>query len=125
MYITTGDKMKKIVIPIIFITLIGIIIFNQNKEKEIITQVITYQEDIDKINETCHLRNNKFDLEVLKREGEFKGSTEEYEFDKITMSENDPSNIPSMPEVVDFKVRIYSDKEIESIRKYALRTIKL
>jgi hypothetical protein len=64
MYITTGDKMKKIVIPIIFITLIGIIIFNQNKEKEIITQVITYREDIDKINETCHLRNNKFDLEL-------------------------------------------------------------
>ena len=60
-------------------------------------------------------KEDSFDLEVLKREGEFKGSVVDYEFDKITMSENDPSNIPSMPEVVDFKVRIYSDKEIESI----------
>lgn len=64
MYITTGDKMKKIIVPIIFITLVGLIILNQNKEKEIITQVITYQEEIDRINETCHLKNNKFDLEL-------------------------------------------------------------
>ena len=56
--------MKKIIVPIILLTLIGIIITNQNKEKEIVTQVITYQEDIDKINETCHLKNNKFDLEL-------------------------------------------------------------
>ena len=56
--------MKKIIVPIILLILIGIIITNQNKEKEIITQVITYQEDIDKINETCHLKNNKFDLEL-------------------------------------------------------------
>ncbi len=64
------------------------------------------------------IKNSKeesFDLEVLKRVGEFKGSAADYDFDKITMSENDPSNIPSMPDVVDFKVRIYYDKEIESI----------
>ena len=56
--------MKKIIVPIIFIILTGLIILNQNKEKEVITQVITYKEEIDKINETCHLKNNKFDLEL-------------------------------------------------------------
>lgn len=64
MYITTGDKMKKIVIPIIFILLIGIIILNQNKEPKMLTQVISYEEEIDMINQTCHIKNNKLDLEL-------------------------------------------------------------
>ena len=64
MYITTGDKMKKIIIPIIFIILIVVIIKNQNKEPEVITQVISYKEEIDKINETCHIKSNTLDIEL-------------------------------------------------------------
>lgn len=56
--------MKKIITPIILLILISINIINQNKEKEVIQEVITYEEEIDKINETCHLKNNKLDLEL-------------------------------------------------------------
>lgn len=56
--------MKKIIISIIFILLIISIIKTQNKEPEMITKVISYKEEINKVNETCHLKNNKLDIEL-------------------------------------------------------------
>lgn len=56
--------MKKIIIPIIFISLIVIIIKNQNQEIELTPQVISYIEEIDKINQTCHLKNTTLDYEL-------------------------------------------------------------
>ncbi len=55
--------MKKIITPIIFIILIGIILIKQNQE-EVTYPVIEHIEEIDKINETCHIRTNKIDIDL-------------------------------------------------------------
>lgn len=56
--------MKKIIIPIVFISLIGLNLIKQNEKKEITPQVISYIEETDKINETCSIKNNKLDVEL-------------------------------------------------------------
>ena len=59
-YNVTGDKMKKYIIPIILLILVLI----QFNKKEITPQVINYIEDIDKINETCHINTNKLNIDL-------------------------------------------------------------
>ena len=54
--------MKKIII-VVFIVLIIIPIFLK-KEKEITPQVISYIDEIDKINETCHINTNKLNIDL-------------------------------------------------------------
>ena len=52
--------MKKYIIPIILLILVLI----QFNKKEITPQVINYIEDIDKINETCHINTNKLNIDL-------------------------------------------------------------
>ena len=52
--------MKKYIIPIILLILVLI----QFNKKEITPQVISYIEDIDKINETCHINTNKLNIDL-------------------------------------------------------------
>lgn len=54
--------MKKIII-VVFMVLIIIPIFLK-KEKEITPQVISYIDEIDKINETCHINTNKLNIDL-------------------------------------------------------------
>ena len=55
--------MKKVLLSVLIITTISILLIKINK-KEINEPVINYEENISKINETCHINTNKLNIEL-------------------------------------------------------------
>ena len=55
--------MKKIIIPIFILILIPILLL-LNKQDQTNTQVISYQDEINKINETCHINTSKINIDL-------------------------------------------------------------